>query len=152
MLGVSRPFITLFGLRWPFARFKIPVRHLYNAGLVMASQICHSFTFTIYHILQHCGHIRLYAHYTISSTSLSNWRYWICEMVISYILSSLCLNFSSLSQSSFIEYHSTGTVTIIAITIPRRWRTAETVSLTWCPVRCFACGFVNGYRWSMDLG
>ena len=52
------------------------------------------------------GHIRLFAHYTTSLSSVcrSIWRYWISKILVRYILSSVGLTLSQFSQVSFMQY------------------------------------------------
>ena len=51
-------------------------------------------------------HIRLFVHYTISSSSLCKliWRHWTYKMPIRYILSSVWKRLSIFSQLSIIQY------------------------------------------------
>ena len=55
-----------------------------------------------YHILS----IRFFVHYTISLSSLCNliWKHWTYKMLIRYILSSVWVRLSILSQLSIIQY------------------------------------------------
>ena len=48
----------------------------------------------------------MFAHHTISLLSLCGhiWRYWTSEMLVRYILSSVCLRSNRFSQSSLIRY------------------------------------------------
>ena len=48
----------------------------------------------------------IYAYYTTSIASLRRrlWNYWTSEMLVGYILSSLCLWLSQFSQLSFVHY------------------------------------------------
>ena len=52
------------------------------------------------------GCIRLFALYTTSLSSLGryNWRYWTSKILVTYILSSVCIRLSQFSQISFMQY------------------------------------------------
>ena len=56
-------------------------------------------------ILWPVGRVRLFTNYTISLSSLCRpiWRHWITKMLVSYMLSSVCLRLRQLSPS-FIQY------------------------------------------------
>ena len=52
------------------------------------------------------GRVRLFAHYTISLSSLCRliWRHWTNKMPVRYMRPSVCLRLRLLSQLSFIQY------------------------------------------------
>ena len=52
------------------------------------------------------GRVRLFADYTISSSSLCRliWGHWTTKMLVRYMLPSVCLRLRQFSQSSFIRF------------------------------------------------
>ena len=52
------------------------------------------------------GHVRSFADYTISLSSLCRpiWRHWTTKMLVRYMLRSVCLRLRQFSQLSFIQY------------------------------------------------
>ena len=52
------------------------------------------------------GHIRFFADYTMSLSSLCRpiWRHWTTKMLVRYMLQSVCLRLRQFSPLSFIQY------------------------------------------------
>ena len=52
------------------------------------------------------GHVRLFANYTISLSSLCRliWRHWTNKMLVRYMLPNVCLRLRQFSQLSFVQY------------------------------------------------
>ena len=74
-----------------------------------------------------------------------------CNIIMA-MTSLLCWLYAILRfYSMMIISHCTGTVTIIAVTIPSRWRTVEMVNSALCFLYCFACRYITSCRRSMDL-
>ena len=57
-------------------------------------------------MIGYIGRVRLVADYTISLSSLCRliWRHWTTEMLVWYMLPSVCLRLRQFSQLSFVQY------------------------------------------------